>query len=262
MESPGIPGRFRVTSNGDAFCALLTSGRLECWGANGAGQLGNGEQAGPDQCLGEPTCYDTPQQVTAITNATQVLGSTHEPGGFCAVLSSGGVDCWGDNLQGQLGIGTVDGPTPNDPDQYDTPQPVSQIGNAVSIVAGEGGYCVVLSSGGVDCWGDDNSGQIGNGNVLPNDGNGFYGFDSPQAVVGITDAVSVASDGPGYCSVLGSGALECWGDNSDGELGNGVVGGNGSDGPYSDNTPQEVTSITNATAVFGSTGSYCAILGS
>ena len=259
----GITDAAKVVSNGDAFCALLTSGSLECWGANGAGQLGNGEFSGPDQCVGALACYDTPQTVTAITNATQVVAtSDNTVGGFCAVLVTGGVDCWGQNANGQLGIGIVGGPTPKSPTAFDTPQAVSGITNARSMVSGVGSYCVVLATGGVNCWGMDSFGQIGNGDAPPNDGDGLYGFDTPQAVIGISDAVSVVSDGPGYCALLSSAGLECWGDNSYGQLGKGAIGGNGSDGPYSDNTPQPVTGITNATAVFGSTGSYCAILSS
>ena len=81
---------------------------------------------------------------------------------------------------------------PESPQDYDTPQSVSHIDEAVSIVAGTEGYCVLLSSGDVNCWGVDDEGQIGNGNVLPNDGGGVSGFDTPEVVTGVTDAVSMA----------------------------------------------------------------------
>ena len=67
--------------------------------------MGNGTIGGPD---GEDG-YDTPQAVTGITNAVSVT-SDDAGDGYCAVLSTGGVDCWGYNGYGELGNGTTGGP--------------------------------------------------------------------------------------------------------------------------------------------------------
>ncbi len=242
------------------YCAVLSTGGVDCWGDNTDGQLGNGTTGGPD-CNG--SCYDTPQPVTGITNAA--LLTNDADGEDCAVLLTGSVDCWGDNVWGQLGDGTTGGPDGVSPFAgYDTPQAVSGITDAVSIAGDVGSStCAVLSTAGVDCWGA-NSGQLGNGTVGGPDGEN--GYDTPQAVSGIADAASVTSDADGeYCAVLTTGGVDCWGYNGDGELGNGTIGG--PDGEDGYDTPQAVNGITDALSVtsydvvteyndFG----YCAVL--
>ena len=74
---------------------MLATGGVDCWGYNPDGELGNGTTGGPDG----PGGYDTPQAVTGITDADD----DGDAAGYCAVLSAGGVDCWGYNLFGELG---------------------------------------------------------------------------------------------------------------------------------------------------------------
>ena len=59
--------------------------------------------------------------MTGLTNAAS--GTSDIVGGYCTVLSTGGVDCWGDDSLGQLGNGTVDGPDAEN--GYHTPQALS-----------------------------------------------------------------------------------------------------------------------------------------
>ncbi|MGD0394970.1 MAG: RCC1 repeat-containing protein, partial [Acidimicrobiales bacterium] len=101
---------------------------------------------------------------------------------YCALLATGGLECWGDNFYGELGNGTTGGP--DEENGYDTPRPVTGITDAVSVVAtesGDVGYCAVLSTGGVECWGDNRFGELGNGTVGGPDGED--GYDTPQAVL-------------------------------------------------------------------------------
>jgi alpha-tubulin suppressor-like RCC1 family protein len=251
----GITDAVSVTSNdGDSdfgYCAVLSTGGVDCWGANGDGQLGNGTIGGPDPgAYASESGYNTPQAVTGITDATSVTGvsinsENNDDADDCAVLSTGGVDCWGDNVQGQLGNGTTDGPDGGNLPGYDTPQAVTGITDAVAVTSGSAyGYCAVLSTGGVDCWGDNSDGEIGNGTTDGPDGEG--GYDVPQAVTGITEAVSVTNESDtnhsddGYCAVLSTDGVDCWGGNLSGEIGNGTTGGPDGVGGY--DTPQAVSS--------------------
>ena len=191
----------------------------------------------------------------AATGSTTLIGTVSLSGvrtviggsdGYCALLSTGGVDCWGYNARRR--VGQRDHRGPDGEDGYDTPQAVTGITNAVSVTSDAvgSGYCALLSTGGVDCWGYNLDGELGNGTIGGPDGED--GYDTPQAVTGITNAVSVTSDaGDGYCAVLSTGGVDCWGYNDCGELGNGTTGG--PDGRYGYDTPQAVTGITNAVSV-------------
>jgi alpha-tubulin suppressor-like RCC1 family protein len=156
---------------------------------------------------------------------------------FCAVLlSSGGVDCWGSDTSGELGDGGITL-------YVATPGGVTGISNAVSVT-GNGscpGYCALLSTGSMGCWGDNTYGELGNGRTGgPNVSESMSGYNTPQPVTSITNGVSVTDDYEGYCAVLSTGSVECWGVNYDGQLGNGAIGGADEENGY--DTPRAVSS--------------------
>jgi alpha-tubulin suppressor-like RCC1 family protein len=74
---------------------------------------------------------------------------------------------------------------------------------ATSVAAGNSYACAVLDSGSVMCWGNNGSGQLGNGTQSDSD--------VPVAVSGITDAVAVDSTERAVCAVLRDGSVQCWG---------------------------------------------------
>jgi len=179
--------------------------------------------------------------VTVSTTAglEGVRSVASDAGGYCAVLSTGGVDCWGEDYYGDLGNGTTTGSVGCESgDCYDTPQAVTGITNAVSTTSDGEGYCAVLATGGVDCWGWDDYAQLGNGTTAGPDGEN--GYDTPQAVIDMTNAVSVITQiEAGNCAVLSTSGMACWGYNYLGELGNGSTGGPDGIGGY--DTPQTVS---------------------
>jgi hypothetical protein len=91
---------------------------------------------------------------------------------------------------------------------------------ASSVSAGSSFTCAQLTSRGVDCWGFNNSGQLGNGS----------GADSmyPTAVYGLSGVTAIAAGEAHTCAVLSNGSVECWGFNNSGQLGN----GSGADSMY------------------------------
>ena len=185
-----------VSAGGHHTCALLSNGTVQCWGVNLSGQLGNGTT----------TFSSTPVAVSGITTATAVsAGNDHT----CAVLSNGTVQCWGDNLSGQLGNGGA-------PAFSSTPVAVSGITTATAVAAGDSHHtCARLENGTVQCWGDNFSGQLGNGTRT---------FSStPVAVSGITTATAVSAGVFHTCASLENGTVQCWGYNAFGRLGNGTT---------------------------------------
>jgi alpha-tubulin suppressor-like RCC1 family protein len=74
--------------------------------------------------------------------------------------------------------------------------------------------CAIYGSGGLHCWGQNSSGQLGDGTTT----------DSaiPVVVPGLTGVTSV-STGRTHTCALTQGAVKCWGDGADGKLGNGTT---------------------------------------
>ena len=138
----------------------------------------------------------------------------------CMVTSAGGVNCWGQNEYGQLGTGNT----------TDSSSPVPVIGlpsGVVSVAAGSLSTCSLTGAGNVWCWGDNSSGQLGNGTFTQS--NIPVEVLDPSGNSSLSDIAQIAAGQNHACAVTNAGAALCWGDNSKGELGNDSV--NGSDIP-------------------------------
>lgn len=197
-----LVGAVDIRPSTNATCALTTGGDVYCWGAGSDGQLGTGSTADTV----------TPTKLGALSNITKITVASRFA---CALQATGNVYCWGRNDTGQLGNGS--------PTTAPNPSPilVANLNDAISIGAGYGHACAVRKGGGVVCWGDNTIGQLGLGTP---DANGNDSSPTPQAVTGVTGAKSVYAGGDHTCVVLSSNSAQCWGDNSDGEVGNGASG--------------------------------------
>ncbi len=103
-EEHRLTGVTQVTG-GDYFTlALEESGAVVGWGSNGYGQLGGSSNEECSKTL--KTCQKIPKVVAGIEHATQVAAGRE----FSVALSGGKVYGWGENEQGNLGIGTRTGP--------------------------------------------------------------------------------------------------------------------------------------------------------
>lgn len=116
--------------------------------------------------------------------------------------------------------------------------------------------CALHRSGTVSCWGTNSRGQLGNGEggctEVPYGEPDCDQSAEPVTVTGITDAVALSTGQDHACAVLASGSLYCWGQNDQGQIGDGTTGG------YRD-VPVEVSGISGVTAVAGGVSSTCAI---
>jgi alpha-tubulin suppressor-like RCC1 family protein len=237
-------------------CALLSTGDVDCWGANYFGQLGDGSLIGSD----------TPVEAIGVADPTQAtVGGDH----VCALLSTGHVDCWGYNEYGQLGNGITTGPDKcpfAEPPAACSPEPVEVTGvtDASHVTAGGDQTCAVLSTGHVECWGLNGFGELGDGSASgPETCGAFACSAAPVEVTGITDPSQVSAGGNQTCALLSSGHIDCWGSNQFGGLGDGSAIGPEECGPYRipcSAAPVEVTGITDATEVSGGGGQTCALL--
>jgi alpha-tubulin suppressor-like RCC1 family protein len=225
----------------DFACAVISGGRVECWGRNDSGELGDGTEEGPEECpLPTPTkpCSRTPVRVGGITNATAVVAGV---GFACALLETHSIDCWGFGKEGELGDGRYETSL--------TPVQVSGITNATAIAAGEAEACAVLKRYTVECWGNGEHGAFGDGVTQSKKS-------TPVEVSGITNAVGVTAGDSDVCAVLESGEVMCWGRNGRGDLGDGK---NRKEQEFS-NVPVAVSGITTASAVTANLEHACAQL--
>jgi alpha-tubulin suppressor-like RCC1 family protein len=193
---PGLSGARAVVAGAAHACALLSDGTVRCWGRNNYGQLGDGTT----------TDRSAPAAVSGLTDvAALAAGDFHT----CAlILSTGRLRCWGQNLTGQIGNG-MSGSSRLSPVEITTAAAVRSIGAGISFT------CAALTTGAVQCWGLNNTGQLGAGTATDRW--------SPTAVSGITTATAVAVGGLHACALLGDGTTRCWGDNSVGQLGDGTT---------------------------------------
>ncbi len=231
-------GVIAVSAGGAHSCAVVRGGVIGgavwCWGFNGSGELGNA-----DPFLASS---NVPVQVSGLGSDSGVVAVSAGDSHVCAMTSVGVVWCWGYNASGQLGdASTTDS---------NVPVQVSGLGSgAVAISAGSSYSCAVITGGTVKCWGDNGSGQLGNGST-------GAGSSSPVDVVGLGAGASAVSAGGGHtCAVTTASGLRCWGDNGYGQLGNGSTGAGSS-------SPVGVTGLGAgaATAVAaGSSGHSCAV---
>ncbi len=218
-------GVVAITAGGSHSCALTAAGAAMCWGDNSSGQVGN--NATTDQL--------TPVTVQGLATGVVAIeaGGSHT----CAIKSSGGVVCWGDNSNGQLGDGTTTLRS----------APVDATGLAsgtAEISLGSQHSCARSTAGLLKCWGANAAGQIGDGSITPRW--------APVDVLGLGAVSSVSAGGNQTCAIAPTGTGRCWGQNRLGQL------GDGNDGVKP--APQLATLVPQGTAIVGVGNGFSCIL--
>lgn len=189
-----------VTAGGAHTCALRSDNTAWCWGSNSNGQLGNGTS----------TPSPRPVQVKGLNGVKHIDADWVHT---CAATAAGKAHCWGENDGMQIG-------DPKAETNYPTcvfggctlPVLVVNIDNVVTVGTGARHSCAVLASGQAWCWGFNELGQLGDGN-MPNDSA------APAQVKGLSNVDSISGSPWHTCAVTKDGKAYCWGDNTDGNLG-------------------------------------------
>ena len=206
----GLTGVSKVAAGYFHSCALMLTATVKCWGNNWGGSLGN-----PNTWL-----YAGVTDVLYVTDAVQLTSGAFNP---CVRLTNGTVKCWGYNNDGQVGNGTTDVAT--------TAVTVAGISDAIQISAsvGDGGdgsgyVCVLRSNFAIKCWGDNRSGQLGDGSktnrLSPVDFTGALLVtpeppalstlpDSPTRSTSASISITGAADASFSCSVDGASYSTC-----------------------------------------------------
>ncbi len=147
----GLTDAIKVGVGKNFSCALKYDGTIWCWGTNSQGKLGTGNT----------TDQPHPVQTALTTEAMDfAVGAKH----VCAIDVHGDVWCWGENDYGQVGDNKV-----NSDHNGNVLAPVQISGlplPATQIDLGVVHSCAILSDGSLWCWGRNERGQIGVGDVV------------------------------------------------------------------------------------------------
>jgi alpha-tubulin suppressor-like RCC1 family protein len=183
--------------------ALTTKGRVYAWGANGSGQLGDGTFRDRHR----PVLVKLPKGTTvkAISSGCSVS---------LAVTKAGHVLAWGDNQSGELGDGTA-------ASNRDLPVRVKlPSGVRATIIAAGCGHALAMTASGLYGWGNNSSGQLGNGTTTSTN--------KPVPIRFLVEGpigrlVSLFAGGDCTLALFSKGAVLAWGGNGVGQLGDGTT---------------------------------------
>ncbi len=195
----GLADVMAVAAGGSHTCALTGQGGVKCWGANFFGQLGN-----------ETTTNSSmPVDVAGLTSGVVAVAAGRQH--TCALTAAGGVTCWGRNTFGQLGSETMELCFAGEACSS-RPLAVAGLEDMVAVAAGGSHTCALTGQGGVTCWGNNTSGQLGDGTTTSSA--------APVDAAGLASGVSAVAVGAGHsCALMTAGGLLCWGANDGGQLG-------------------------------------------
>lgn len=222
-----------VIAGNNHTCVRFFTNGMRCWGAGTNGQLG--------VSVSPAATYSLPVSVSGLSSG---IGEIDAGGsGTCAEIS-GAAYCWGSNLTGQMGNGTLGGTV------Y-VPAQVSGLSSGISSISiGVLSACALTSNAlngdSIDCWGYNNYGQVGGGFTSTS------GISLPVAVngLGAFASLNTVNVGDSYaCTLYSGGSVKCWGRGTFGQMGNGSFTG-------TNLTPVSVSSLPLASQI--STGWYSA----
>ena len=226
-------GMVEVSTGDYSSCSLTNNGEIWCWGGGEYGQLGTGTDlctvSGDYSCTGATNHPPLQVALPAGTSALSIsdMGGEHA----CAILDTGDALCWGYNVYGQLGDGTVcsggdwwqpnNNPSPAGCNAYDgryLPVIVSKAtlpsnSSFISISTGDSHTCGILDTNALYCWGNNFYGQLGFGNTT---------FSSTPRFVA-NDVVAVGTGRWHTCALDTDKSVACWGNNDYGQLGIGNI---------------------------------------
>ncbi|MDZ4085011.1 MAG: hypothetical protein U1E10_18865, partial [Bdellovibrionales bacterium] len=186
---------FASVSLGRGGCGITPTGKLWCWGANDLDSIivtGN---------VGDGTTHKR-NAIVHVNPAETYLSVSFGTRHTCAITTANVLKCWGQNSDGQLGLGNT------------TPQylPTNVGTGYASVSVGTQSTCAINQLNKLFCWGDNAFGQLGIGNNTD--------FTTPQAVMAGMDFSSVSVGANTACAVTMSQELYCWGRNNRGQVGN------------------------------------------
>ncbi len=214
----------QVSQGVNTTCAVLSGGRVKCWGYNNYGHLGLGDKEHRGDNLDEmganlPAVDLGPgQRAKAVT-----AGQFYE----CALLETGDVKCWGYSVGTGTCLSQMHGDEPN---EMGTSLPPVNLGTGLKATAIDARFyttCALLEGGAIKCWGYNDSGQLGLGDTQSRGAAGKCGMGDELPTIDLGTgytATAIALGSRHACAIVSGkngtvGQVKCWGDNSGGQVG-------------------------------------------
>jgi alpha-tubulin suppressor-like RCC1 family protein len=202
----------QLAVGGAHACLVRYDHTAACWGANASGQLGDAST----------TDRSAPVFAGGFADwQSLAAGDSHT----CGLRSDGSAWCWGDNAAGQLGVGDL---TPRT-----SPAPVLGAPGWLTLSAATTRTCGTRTDGTVWCWGDglvSPSPFPGSGELVQIGESGLLcTLDADRVIqcngapIGPGDWETLTVGAAHGCAVDQGGSVSCWGDDSDGQLGDGTM---------------------------------------
>jgi alpha-tubulin suppressor-like RCC1 family protein len=196
VQVPGLAGITKVAAGYGFSLALRSDGTVWAWGVNNAGQLGN------------KTTSDSAFPVEVrVSQATSI--SAGGSSGYAIRTTTDGATlwAWGGNDSGQLGDGSLL--------SRPTPEPVTAAADVAQVAAGGKFVIELATNGSISGWGDDEFGQLGN-----------TATQAPvthpiETIAGGSGITQLSAGAIHVLALTSGGGVLAWGDNFDGELGDG-----------------------------------------
>jgi hypothetical protein len=194
---------------GSCTVASCTAGHADCDGRFESGcEVETARN--PAHCggCGMPCALgDTCGRVTAgVCDRSPIVRITASESHTFALRSTGGLIGWGENTNGQVGVGST----------VNVPAATNVMRDVIDVAAGIDHSCAVTSARRVYCWGINGYGQLGDGTALSRT--------TPAVVPTLTGAVQVVAGERHSCALLTDGSVWCWGNRAGGQVGDGYIG--------------------------------------
>ncbi len=228
VSAGAAPAPIKISSGSEHNCVLFDNQKIKCWGANGYGQLGLGSTA---NSIGGRV-GDMGGALPYVDLGSDVRVRDVQSGfRFNCVFADQGplkgiVKCWGESSGGVLGYENTarKGNSPLDMGENLAPVNFGTEGQVIELTVGVYQSCVIFEDRRVKCWGYNDYGQLGYGN-LQNRGSGPGEMGDRLPFLDLGSNETVAKIQAGYehtCALFESGRVKCWGRNQFGQLGLGV----------------------------------------
>ena len=223
----------QVSAGNEQTCVVLDNATAKCWGINEYGQLGYDNLTNIGDGAGEMGASLTAINV-GVGRTARAISTGNEF--TCASLDNHTVKCWGRNGLGELGKGFKEGVTLGDAALGDNSGEMTALTSldlgtsysVTSISTGESHTCAIFNNGSVKCWGRNQFGQLGYGDISNRgDSSNEMGLNLPFVDLGTgRTAISISAGFTHTCAILDNAKVKCWGRNLYGRLGYPDIGGN------------------------------------